>query len=317
MPQKQFSKNHHYIPEFYLKRWTSGGELVQFSKPHGNIVKPRRVYPSQTGFVRKLYALEGVPDELSSKLEDEYFKPVDTRAADALTTMESQGTVITDIERVGWGQFLLSLVFRHPENVSAVKERFRNEVLIVTPESERRWKRTRKPTDPPTLKEVIEEQVARDPTRVSRAALDLLAGAVSNEKVGQHLVNMIWGSLTLPIQLPALFTSDRPVHWFSPLSAPGCHIVMPIGPKKIFWAANTDEMAMWIRTRPVDHMVEFINQQTIRRAQNYVYAMTDKRLSYVQALMGINPEKTIADIAILQPSPKIKINSKRKILRDL
>jgi hypothetical protein len=28
---------HHYIPEFYLKRWASGkqGELVQFSKPYG------------------------------------------------------------------------------------------------------------------------------------------------------------------------------------------------------------------------------------------------------------------------------------------
>ncbi len=309
MAQAQVSKKHHYLPEFYLKRWAIGGRLVQFSKPYGNLVKAKPVHPSETGFVNKLYALEGFSGTRASTLEDHYFQPVDTRAADALARLEVAGAVVNDRERVGWGQFLLSLVLRHPENVALLKARFREAVLTTTPESEKAYRRGRGATHPPTLREAIELKMTQDPGRVSRAALGLVADGASSDKLGNHLINMIWGSLTFPFDIPALFTSDRPVHWFNPLSSPDCHILVPIGPKRLFWAANAAEWAMLIRSRSPDMMAGFINEHTTRRPQRLVYATTDRGLPYVQNLMGNDPEKNTADIAT-------KFSRRSRIIRD-
>ena len=46
----QQSTRHHYIPQFYLRRWAGDDDKVcEFSRPHKNIYR-QRVYPIQTGF---------------------------------------------------------------------------------------------------------------------------------------------------------------------------------------------------------------------------------------------------------------------------
>ncbi len=58
---------HHYIPKFYLRRWMlDGARLVEFSRPRPGSaeVKPKRVYPGQTGYVNRLYELRGLPPEV-------------------------------------------------------------------------------------------------------------------------------------------------------------------------------------------------------------------------------------------------------------
>jgi hypothetical protein len=66
---------HHFIPEFYLKRWCLGGtKLVQFSRPYGSTVKPKRLSPRETGFVDQLYSLEGLDPSVAEQLEEGYFR---------------------------------------------------------------------------------------------------------------------------------------------------------------------------------------------------------------------------------------------------
>ena len=57
---------HHYIPVFYLRQWTGAdGRLCEFSKPYDR-VKPRRVNPDGTAYVRGLNTVPGMAPEDAS-----------------------------------------------------------------------------------------------------------------------------------------------------------------------------------------------------------------------------------------------------------
>ncbi|MGG6895893.1 hypothetical protein [Rhizobium sp. BR 315] len=64
----------HFLPVFFLKKWAGADWwLVEFSKPFGNVVKPKCVHSKATGFINKLYALAGLTRELSYEVEKTFF----------------------------------------------------------------------------------------------------------------------------------------------------------------------------------------------------------------------------------------------------
>lgn len=303
MPQEQTSWRHHYIPEFYLKRWCAGnGKLVEFSRPFGETVKPKRVSPKATGFMDRLYALEGLPGVISAAVEHEFFRPVDSEAAIVLNKMEAGQTSFDARERAAWTQFLISLVFRHPESIAATKVRLFDSLAETTVDAERRWRRTRQLGDPRTLREAMLREIERNPVRVARQAIELIAALTSSERIGKGLYRMLWGSMRMPLTVPALLTSDRPLHWFGGLEDTDCHILLPTGPKSIFWAVNTREMAVMLTTQPRETIARFVNEHTVRRARRFVYGLGDSHLIYVQKYMGTGQELSVADLITKLPS---------------
>src|SRR5215207_9747206 len=156
MPQEQVSWRHHYIPEFYLKQWAnSKGQLTQFSKPYRDTVVPKRVYPRQTGFVDRLYSLQGVPEEQADVYERLFFRPVDSLASDVLRKLKDGITSFTGAEKSAWSRFLVSLATRHPEALAAARQRLATTVLDIDPDTERRYRRRRLPHEPRTLREAL------------------------------------------------------------------------------------------------------------------------------------------------------------------
>ncbi|SFG63158.1 DUF4238 domain-containing protein [Methylobacterium gossipiicola] len=294
MGETQVAWRHHYIPEFYLKRWAnSKGQLIEFSKPYGPSVKPQRRYPRETGFMDKLYAIEGVPEHLSHYFETAFFRPVDTKAATVLEKMEAGGRNFSATERSAWGRFILSLIFRHPENVSAIKGRLAHDYLETSPDAERAYRRRRLPNDPRTLREAMSAERTR-PALVQHA-MRLLASTSNSPKIGSHLINMRWGMVSLPFHAPALLTSDRPVVWAYGLQHPDSHILLPVGPKKIFFAVNSEAIQLTLNTMDPSSLARFVNEQVVRRAKKLVFGFSDGHLDYVQRHMGVNPEVTIPD----------------------
>ncbi len=297
MPQTQVSTRHHYIPEFYLKRWCcSDGYLTQFSKPFGDLVKPHRRFPSETGFVKKLYMLEGVPRDRSALLEENFFKPIDDRAAVVLRKIESGQNSFDGEERVAWTQFIVSLLFRHPEGIAAVKSRLHDTLVITSPSAEWRWHRQRKPEEPSTLRAAMRRDIERDPAQVQRQALKIVADLAASERIGSLIAKMWWGTFQLPLGAGIMFSSDRPVLKFGGLGDSGCHIFMPIGPRRVFWAANSRDMSNTIMIRSFARIVSLVNESIVRRAVRYVYATTDTRLAYVQENMGAEPDPSPGEL---------------------
>jgi hypothetical protein len=78
---------HHYIPVFYLKRWTGpDGRLCEYSRPYKE-TKAKRKHPAATAYVEGLYTVSGLPPERTQFVEKQFMQMVDSGAAEALTAM--------------------------------------------------------------------------------------------------------------------------------------------------------------------------------------------------------------------------------------
>ena len=301
---------HHFIPEFYLKRWTANGQLVEFSQPYGKIVKPKRVYPSVTGFVPGLYHLEGLPPEAHQQLEPAFFRPVVTQAATILRAMEAGQKGFNTRERSAWARFLMSLLLRTPEALEAAKARLAEDILTTDAASERRYRRHRRPGDPPTFREYIAEADSKD--AISREAVETMVLTADSRKVGEHLIHMQWGSLRLPVFVPALMTSDRPLLVDNALEHPQCTLLLPIGPKRIFYAVNDRALAAQLRLMRPHALVRRINEGVVKRAAKYVYAMGDDQLAYVQKNMGTAQEPTLPERVVAVRENRAGVKARRR-----
>ena len=115
---------HHYLPEFYLKRWRispDDARVFEFRRPHPR--KPiavKKAYPSETGFGRELYAIQSRSDpKARQELESEFMSPLDSRAANALLHFEEHGMRPSDDDVAeAWSRFVLSLLNRNPTRVA-------------------------------------------------------------------------------------------------------------------------------------------------------------------------------------------------------
>lgn len=73
-------KRHHYIPEFYQRKWTIDGKLVVFQK-HYERLRAQRKAPGATGYVKLLYALQNLSPQEAQLIEENYMRPLDNLAA--------------------------------------------------------------------------------------------------------------------------------------------------------------------------------------------------------------------------------------------
>jgi hypothetical protein len=124
-----------------------------------------------------------------------------------------------------------------------------------------------------------------------------MTALVSSMKMPQtfsHVARMKWGSLIFPDLVPALMTSDRPVIRTNSLCNEDSHIIVPIGPKRIFYATNTSEMVRVLAHESAWALVERINLVIVRQAHKYVYDTTDRRLSFVQEHMSAEPAPLVS-----------------------
>ena len=116
-------RNHHYLPEFYLKRWARNGQVFRYTRPLGQEgeLDCRRKYPAAIGFERDLYQIPDIEEpEGSQHLESLFFQRIDDRAAIALQKLDrlERGSFQ---DRVALSQFMISMLHRSPSRLSAIR----------------------------------------------------------------------------------------------------------------------------------------------------------------------------------------------------
>lgn len=109
---------HHYVPQFYLRQWSVGGFLWQYSRARGN-VGATRVSTRSTGFARHLYTLE--PEAHTSLDPDGLEKCLarsEGKAAAVFKKMLALGSgSLTDEDKRTWSRFMCLQVERHPHRM--------------------------------------------------------------------------------------------------------------------------------------------------------------------------------------------------------
>lgn len=282
----QQSTRHHYIPQFYLRRWAGEDDKVcEFSRPYKNKIYRQRVYPIQTGFKDRLYETPGVPRSIAQQVEDKFMSPVDNFAAKALDIIEADvGKTQNDAERrSAWSLFLMSLMTRMPEDLVALTQVVEDDWKRILPHLRERYSANRKSDDPETIEEFIEK---KDPDYIGRWVMDDLRDLTDHEGIGQALTAMRWSVVVTLDDAPPFLTSDRPLYMSKTFSEPGCYLTLPIGPHRLFVAANTEEVERMFKDRPPKDLAQEVNSQVAKQAVKYVYGLDHSELEFVDKLIS-------------------------------
>ena len=205
---------HHYIPEFFLKQWTSKTRcddtesLVAFRIDLKH-VPSSYLAPAATAREQDLYALSTPVTGLDPQIvETQLFQKIDDSAALALDTMLSEDLRgLTHQQRCSWVWFIMSLRTRTPEAVSLLDSQGLEHLHRALTERPEEYKAIAEPSDPRTLKEWTEVHLPGLMENFGKLSLDKVIG---NSRVGDKILNMKWFLWDFSRQRNHLLLSDRP-----------------------------------------------------------------------------------------------------------
>jgi len=288
-------EKHHYIPVFYSKGWAGqDGRLCEFSRPY-RAVKPKRVHPDATGYVRGLYTIPRNDPAVTDYLERQFFKITDNRASVVSAGMRSGKEIAWNVDnRSAWSRFIMSLVMRNPEYVS----RLAAEVVgFFDPSSlaslQGTYQKIKRPEDPPTY----EEYISKTEHPAGRASAVAMHRIVDSPNTGGHLNQMRWTIVTFTGAEHSLLTSDRPIIMTNGLSKLDSHLALPIGPSKLFIATNNDRMTESLKRIAPAELMRQTNHRVASQARRFVYGIDDGQLRFVENRLGKMLPSTPLDTA--------------------
>jgi hypothetical protein len=283
-------RKHHFIPVCYLQHWCSSkdGKLYEFAIKHGKFVS-KRVGPRRAGFEEHLYSFPELPADAAQHLESSFLQLVDSDAAIAL---RRHLTMTADPWppklRSAWSRFLMSLLMRHPDVMSEFRAATKSLWSKGRDETQRNYEKIRKPEDPETFEEYA---ATIGPLIEVKVRLNLILRAFDNERIGNHLNRMKWAVADVLESPHCLLTSDRPLVLFN-LGGRDGSLFLPIGPRKLFVAANTDKvLSEFSKGNPIE-VVSKVNAIIVSRARRYVYARDDWQKDFIKRTMSTKMEPT-------------------------
>lgn len=284
MTEKSNKPNkHHFLPVFYLRQWAGlDGKIVRFTKPHGGVVKPRRVHPDGAGYIERLYAIQGVPVGVKEDLETEFLSPVDSRAADALRALVS-GVELTDTQRIAWAGFIATLLFRMPADVFAMRRNMIELFDGAIPRLEKLYNAASVQGHDPEFED-FSKQIGEK--ILSEKCFDGMRKFMENSNIIDGLLGLKWSVIATEKSKYDLLTSDRPVIHENGFNNIDSCLVLPVGPRKIFIAVKDQSVISKIKSAKPDKMVRKINEFVVSNASVTVCDRTDSQLRFVQNKMG-------------------------------
>jgi hypothetical protein len=291
-------KKHHYIPTFYLKRWSSVNsdrKLVQFSRPNGNEVKPLRVAPGGTGYVERLYEMNGYPPHLAQQIEKNFFQPVDSVAAEALGFLElgKPKREWSDDHVSGWIRFIMSLLMRCPEDIEIHRETWARDFSVPQEHLQSSYDTSRNEHDPKSYIEAVHNLSDEE---LERYFFESLIDIHNNKAMGHRLINMQWTVLDFSGCNREFLTSDRPVIMTDGLDGELAHLALPISPNSLFLASNTNTPVELTLKKSPRAVIADCNATTVTHAKKYCYATSDAPLRFVQKRMSKRHQWRIAEL---------------------
>jgi len=276
--------NHHYIPQFYLRPWLgTDNKLQEFRRGYGGRIQVGRYGTKVTGCAEDLYTLPGVTEETKQNVEKFFMGFVDNAAVRARDMMLVDH-IPTDTEtRRSWARFLISLVFRNPEEVEKFKRQHRRNLLTPDPEFQREYAARRRDSDP----ELFEDwMLLNDPTYFERHSVLTLTHLMEHQNVLRLIRTMDWRVIDISRRSRRLMTSDRPVIMSNGLGRYEGHIGIPISPAKMFVGFRYGDYANQFCALPLGKIVRAVNEAVIGQAQKYVYALDSAHAADVRKNMG-------------------------------
>ncbi len=106
---------------------------------------------------------------------------------------------------------------------------------------------------------------------------------------------MRWTVVTTPDDAAPFLSSDRPLFMSKTFSEPECYLTLPIGPHRLFVAANTQEIERRFKDRPPKELAHEVNSQVVQQAVKYVYGVDDSEREFVDKLISSDRPQTLLE----------------------
>lgn len=281
MPANNPSDDHHFLPVFYLKRWQRTNGLVEFARRANGQIEGRSRYPKGTGYKPSLYKNQFEPDPVKAQaLETEFMQEIGRKGAEALEEFE-KGTkeTWTNEEGSNCTRFILSLLFRVPEELEAFKKSYLEFFNKVTAPDEAWHQSMRREDMPKTLAEFLEQRRAL----AEGGSLNTFRAMIDHSGLIQLINGMVWTTLRTPDSKFEFLTSDRPVLMSMSLGENNAYMLLPVGPRRIF-AATKDRATMdMLRNKSQTEFVRIVNTQVMGHAFRYAYGSDGSQLKFIQS----------------------------------
>jgi hypothetical protein len=286
---------HHYIPVFYSQEWAgSDGRLCEFSRPY-DVVKPKRKHPDATGYVRGLYTVPHNDAQVTEYIEREFFRVTDNSASLILAMLRSGERIEWNSDnRSAWSRFIISLMIRNPEYVARMGAEVVDFFNPTSNELNDKYRKIKRPEDP----ETYEEYVALTGHPAGRASAIAMQTIIDSPRMGGHLNQMRWSTVTFKKAKHTLLTSDRPIIMTNGLAKPRDHLAIPVGPFALFLATNTEESDSIIKSMSPRDLMRQVNDRVASQARKFAYGTDDSQLRFVANRLGRMLPSTPLDTAL-------------------
>jgi hypothetical protein len=294
-------RDHHFIPVFYLKKWTgSDGKLIQYSRPCPGKFAIKKVGPRATGFHTDLYGFPDLPRELADYLEARFLARTDRLAA-VVHKKLLDGTAMpwTDETRSAWARFAINFLVRHPHPFAEIRAAAYDSWLQPDSITQIEYEKIKQPTDPATFEDWV---VAQGDHLADRIRIRLIQSAMDNEVAGAKFNNMSWHVLDLSPSRFRLLTSDWPL--YRAINGEDQLFALPISPTALFTAVTRAAIFGRMQSEKPDDLVRHINEGVVSAARMYVYASDESQERFVRNRMSTRMLGTpfFPSLAKLQPS---------------
>jgi hypothetical protein len=284
------SRNHHYVPQGYLKRWTTQPEnkLCVFQW-NANSLAVRRSATAGTGYAKGLYSSEHHP-EFADTLETAVMAPIDDAASRLLDVFNSsegrlEGLDGNDLD--AWSRFIMTLMHRSPGRIATIRADWYRliEQMEARPTDEMRasYAAARLPGQPERVEDHIREYRALNrPEDVDRAILNTLAHVQTADELAAGIASMMHSIVDVSGAKFELLTSDRPLDQWAPEGAADLLFTLAISPTKL-WVASTK--ASWLLFNAMTEKTQLVrryNKAVCNGAERFVYGTSDAQMRFVE-----------------------------------
>jgi len=253
--------DHHYLPQFYLSRWTRGGKLYRYVRPvAGRPVHQKKVSPRGTGYQAHLYAYSNCHNpEHKQRLELDFFRHVDDRAAVALRKLDA-GERGSAIDKAGLIQFVLSLMHRSPVRIQHLRKELSHRMSDVR------------------------DFTASDSGHAAMIA-DHINDLLSDLCSSREMIEFIYGMTVYRIEASgkgALLTCDMPLLLSQGLKREDGFIMFPYAPDKLAIFAHNERTAWAFSSQDGTALIHAINYSMALQARHVVIASDSSARGFIE-----------------------------------
>jgi hypothetical protein len=183
-------------------------------------------------------------------------------------------------------------MMRTPKDLEMLAQVVADDWTRDFPVIEKKYLSSRKPDEPATLQDFIDQ---KDPDFIARWTIEYAHGLMNHDKLGQLLNSLRWFVLTTKVDIPPFLTSDRPVVMSDTLTADDSYLYVPLGPHRLFVAVMNAAAEERIRSFPSLELVDATNRLVALQASRYVYGADKEATEFVEKYFGQRGPKSLME----------------------